>query len=379
MRKLMLLAGVAALGAAIPAIAMEDQGRGGGHGKGDRVERGGGDRAGQGRGNGQAERNRGRGGDRAARQGRGNDRAGRAQRRADRAESRVERRADRAERRVDRGRQRAERAIQAERRQVRDARRDVRRFDRDRADDRLVRVDRDWRGWADRRLDSRHRFVSDLVRFRDGRRLAVGPSGCPPGLANKNPLCMPPGQYRKAQLIGRSLPLFGLGYNVPDRFGYRFMDDDDWLYRYDDGYVYRFDRDSRLVDRIFPLYGNDLLIGEPLPLGYEVYNVPLAYRGYYPDSRDHYYRYDDGAIYAVDPDTRMVEGVVSLLTGGYGGLGSLGVGDRLPLGYDVYNVPMAYRGSYYDTPNSMYRYADNYIYQVDPQTRMIEAIISLLV
>jgi hypothetical protein len=62
-----------------------------------------------------------------------------------------------------------------------------------------------------------------------------------------------------------------------------------------------------------------------------------------------------------------------------GGLGGLGVGDLLPSGYDAYNVPLDYRDTYYDTPDAMYRYADNSIYQVDPQSRMIEEVISLLV
>ena len=34
---------------------------------------------------------------------------------------------------------------------------------------------------------------------------------------------------------------------------------------------------------------------------------------------------------------------------------------------------------YYDTPQSMYRYADGYIYQVDPTTRLIQAVIDATV
>jgi hypothetical protein len=47
--------------------------------------------------------------------------------------------------------------------------------------------------------------------------------------------------------------------------------------------------------------------------------------------------------------------------------------------YDAYNVPLDYRDTYYDTDDAMYRYADGSIYQVDPTSRLIESVISLLV
>ena len=146
----------------------------------------------------------------------------------------------------------------------------------------------------------------------------------------------------------------------------------------DEGYVYRFERDSDLVNSIYPLYGSDLYVGQPMPLGYDVYNVPLSYRPYYADNDDYLYRYDDSAIYQVDSDTNLIEGIVALLTGGVGGLGGLGIGDTLPGGYDAYNVPMDYRDDYVDSDDAWYRYADGSIYEVDPQTRMIEEIISLI-
>ena len=230
-------------------------------------------------------------------------------------------------------------------------------------------------------MDFRDRFDDDLVRFREGRgrRLAIGPNGCPPGLARQNALCMPPGQFRKAQLIGQRLSLAQLA-GVPDRYRYRFRDSDRFFYRYgNDGTVYRFDRATGLVSSVVPIYARGLFLGEPMPLGYEVYNVPLAYRSFYPDSDDYLYRYHGNGIYRVNADTMLVDGIVQLLTGGAGGLGGLGVGDPLPMGYDVYNVPMDYRDTYYDTGDSWYRYADGYVYQVDPETRLIEAVISLLV
>ncbi len=138
-------------------------------------------------------------------------------------------------------------------------------------------------------------------------------------------------------------------------------------YNYDDGYLYQFDRDSSLVTALFPLLGGAFGVGQPLPFGYASYNVPYGYRSLYYDTPDYFYRYGDGAIYRVDQDTLMIQAVVALLTGQ-----SLGIGQRLPLGYDVYNVPYAYRDMYYDTSDAWYRYDDGYIYQVDPYSRMIE-------
>ena len=49
------------------------------------------------------------------------------------------------------------------------------------------------------------------------------------------------------------------------------------------------------------------------------------------------------------------------------------------MGYDAYNVPYAYRDRYYDDDRYSYRYADGYIYRVDPQTRLISAVIDAIV
>lgn len=373
MRKLMLLAGVAALAASMPAIAKEnDRGRGNGRGPAAAAEH-------KGKGHGRAERARGRD------QARGQARSQGRERRAERL--------DRRERRV-------ERAIQQERRQVRQARVQEQRLERRREalrdstpqQQRLAerrernirearREDRrDWRRWAERREALRER--RSLADWREARlrRVAVRSDGCPPGLARQNAWCMPPGQLRKARLIGQRSPLARVAYNIPVRYRHRFADNDRWFYRYDDdGFVYRLDRRTMIVNNVIPLYGSNLMIGEPMPLGFDIYNVPMAYRSFYPDTASYHYRYDDGAIYQVDTETRLVEGIVALLTGGAGGLGGLGVGDMLPSGYDAYNVPFDYRDRYADSSDSWYRYADGAIYRVDPQTRLIESIISTLV
>lgn len=138
-------------------------------------------------------------------------------------------------------------------------------------------------------------------------------------------------------------------------------------YNYDDGYLYQFNRDNSLVTAMYPLLGGAFGVGQMMPIGYQSYNVPYGYRSLYYDTPDYDYRYGDGAIYRVDPDTQMIQAVVALLTGQ-----SLGVGQMLPLGYDVYNVPYGYRDQYSDSSDMWYRYDDGYIYGVDPYSRMIE-------
>ena len=41
-------------------------------------------------------------------------------------------------------------------------------------------------------------------------------------------------------------------------------------------------------------------------------------------------------------------------------------------------MPYAYRDRYVDSPQSLYRYNDGYVYQVDPTTQVVQAIIQLL-
>ena len=221
-----------------------------------------------------------------------------------------------------------------------------------------------------------------------------------------------------AYSVGRPLPYYYQSYyNVP--FGYRslYYDSPDQYYRYGDGAIYGIDPTTQLIQGIMALLtGQSFGIGQQMPLGYDVYNVPYAYRSSYYDTSDQYYRYDDGyiygfdprsrmiqsmyptyggyavgypvpaayagydyryannGIYQVDPSTQMVAALVALVTGQ-----NLGVGQRMPLGYDAYNVPYGYRDRYYDTDRYNYRYADGNIYQVDPQTRMIRSVIDAIV
>lgn len=54
------------------------------------------------------------------------------------------------------------------------------------------------------------------------------------------------------------------------------------------------------------------------------------------------------------------------------------VGSRIPAGYDVYNVPNDIRDRYVDGPDANYRYSDGYVYQVDPKSQLIVAALQLL-
>jgi hypothetical protein len=184
-------------------------------------------------------------------------------------------------------------------------------------------------------------------------------AGCPPGLAKRNNGCMPPGQERQL-LRARYDTLWG-------------RPSDGFFYRYGDGYLYRYDRQGGLLGYL-PALGGILAAGNPWPAQYRYEPTPSYYTRYYGLNDPYDYRYADGVIYGVDPRTQGIERVVALTTGQ-----PILVGQPMPYGYDVYNVPYGYRTQYYDTPNSYYRYNDGYLYQVDPTTRLVQAIIQLLV
>jgi len=128
-----------------------------------------------------------------------------------------------------------------------------------------------------------------------------------------------------------------------------------------------------MVEDVIPTYDYGYGIGQIMPASYSYYNVPYAYRSYYVDNDDYYYRYAPGAIYRVDRDTALISAVAALLTGG------LSVGQQLPVGYSAYNVPLAYRSSYYDTPDVWYRYDNGYIYGINPQTRVVSNVAYVIV
>ena len=246
----------------------------------------------------------------------------------------------------------------------------VRGRDRDDDDRRVVRVrDDDRVVIRDRDRDGDRRFV---IFDDDDRRGLI--DGCPPGLAKKDNGCMPPGQFKK--MVGTALPL-GLRASLldgPYRQWYR--DNDQYYYRNDGDFIYRVSRDRGLIDALIPYGDRDYYyypVGMNYPTAYDYYNVPYQYRSYYPQGGDYDYRYGDGAIYRVDPQTNVIQSIVALLAG------DLAVGQPLPTNYGVYNVPLTYRDRYYDTPDAMYRYNDGYIYRADPSTRLVTAVIDAIV
>lgn len=187
-------------------------------------------------------------------------------------------------------------------------------------------------------------------------------AGCPPGLAKKNNGCLPPGQARQ---IARTA--------AADRYDWLWRTrGDDSRYRYDDGYLYRMNSQGSLLGYL-PVLGGALAPGATWPSQYAYQSAPDYYASYFglPQGRD--YRYADGALYGVDPQTQMISQVAALLTGQ-----NLSVGQPLPSGYDIYNVPYAYRNQYVDNADTMYRYNDGYVYQADPKTQLVTAVIQLL-
>jgi len=178
-------------------------------------------------------------------------------------------------------------------------------------------------------------------------------------------------------------PYYSSGYTFPNYYGNSyFADDYGWNafypdtpymdYRYLNGNVYGVDPYSGMVEDVIPTYAYGYGVGQMLPAGYGYYNVPYQYRNMYYDTSDYNYWYAPGAIYQVDPSSQLITAVASLLSPGFS------VGQQLPMGYDVYNVPYAYRSTYYDTPNAWYRYNNGYIYQVDPTTRLVQAVVASL-
>lgn len=182
-------------------------------------------------------------------------------------------------------------------------------------------------------------------------------TGCPPGLAKKRNGCLPPGQARQ-RYRNYDPGFFGL-------FGASGGN-----YFYDDGYLLRYGSDG--LSGYIPLLGGALRIGEAWPDYYEPRPLPNYYRDYYRLGDQRSYRYADNVIYRVEPESAAILGVAALLTGD-----DITIGQPMPRGYDVYNVPYEYRDRYYDKPGRNYRYADGYVYEIDTETALVLTAIRL--
>ncbi|MFA7586795.1 MAG: hypothetical protein WCY11_11470 [Novosphingobium sp.] len=184
-------------------------------------------------------------------------------------------------------------------------------------------------------------------------------NGCPPGLAKKHNGCMPPGLARQTTYRWTS----------PSWFGSRWGGD----YRYFDGYMVRMGAGD-LITGFIPLLGGALSVGQIWPGSYVPVELPTYYSDYYGLGAPDTWRYYDNTFYRVDPETSAITSIAALLTGD-----DIVIGQPMPLGYDIYNVPAGWRDQYYDSPDAYYRYSDGYIYQLDPTTRLVQAAIELLV
>ena len=184
--------------------------------------------------------------------------------------------------------------------------------------------------------------------------------GCPKGLAEKRNGCKAPG-LDKASLERFDPSFFGLD-GARDR-----------KYVYDEGYLLRLSGDNAISGYI-PLLGGALALGNVWPSEYQMTPLPDYYAQYYALGQPERYRYADNVIYRIDPETAAITSVAAMLTGD-----DFTIGQPIPAGYDVYNVPMQYRDRYRDTDQAMYRYADGYVYRVDRKTSIISAAIDLLV
>jgi hypothetical protein len=175
-------------------------------------------------------------------------------------------------------------------------------------------------------------------------------------------------------LPGQYLPAAYMNSYVPDYYGFDsfYPDYANECNRYYYGVVYQVDCDDGYVENVIPMYAGGYGVGQILPSAYTYYNVPTQYRSLYYDTSDYGYWYSPGAIYQYDPRSSMITSVAALLSPGFT------VGQPLPAGYDVYNVPYGYRATYYDTPNAWYRYSNGYIYQVDPVTQIVTSIVASL-
>ncbi len=192
---------------------------------------------------------------------------------------------------------------------------------------------------------------------------------------------------RGDNLIAALLPLLGGGYlpgqylpqayrasYAPAYYGYNsfYPDYGNTCNRYYSGVIYEIDCATGLVEDVIPTYAGGYGVGQLLPSSYSYYNVPAQYRNVYYDTPNYGYWYAPGAIYQYDQRSSAITSVAALLSPGFT------VGQALPVGYNVYNVPYDYRATYYDTPDASYRYNNGYIYQVDPVTQLVTAVVASL-
>lgn len=204
-------------------------------------------------------------------------------------------------------------------------------------------------GYAFRELRELRETIASRPRLIDG---------CPPGLAKKRNGCLPPGQAKNRY---RSFE--------PGFFGLSGVGGGQYFY--DDGYLLQYRPDG--LAGFLPLLGGALGIGNIWPASYAPEPLPSYYADYFQLGDRDGYRYADNVIYRVNPETDAITSVAGLLTGN-----AFEIGRPMPRGYDVYNVPFDQRDQYADTPQARYRYADGYVYKIDPVTALVTSAIALV-
>lgn len=83
--------------------------------------------------------------------------------------------------------------------------------------------------------------------------VGYGVGGCPPGLAKKNPPCMPPGQARKLYNVGQRMPLGAVNpyaYNrIPTDLRQQYGLNPYNNYYYNNGYLYGVDPRTMVIQQ----------------------------------------------------------------------------------------------------------------------------------
>lgn len=223
--------------------------------------------------------------------------------------------------------------------------------------DRIDYRDRTRREWR----DATERQLLPVTRSDRERLFAAVPS-CPPGLAKRGSDCLPPGLARQ----GRD-EVFGYTYR-PALFGVPLGGATDYVFY--DGYLIP---SGGGAGRYLPLLGGALAIGQIWPEAYPSLPLDDWQSSYYGFENPGQYRYADNVIYQVDPGTSAIEAIVALLSGS-----DFAVGEPLPDGYDIYNVPAEYQDRYIDSDEALYRYDGGRVYEVDPASMLVERVIELV-
>ena len=105
--------------------------------------------------------------------------------------------------------------------------------------------------WRERRIDRDRDGIDDRQEAMMNR---WGGANCPPGLAKKNPPCIPPGQasrlFREGQRLSTNYRYYTPYGNIPVALRNQYNLDDDYRYIYRDNTIYVVDPTTRLVTRI---------------------------------------------------------------------------------------------------------------------------------